>query len=149
MQIAIFKDRVEILSPGKLYGGLKIKDILSKSVSERRNELIADIFHRIHYIEKWGTGIGKILNLEPKTKFEEVGNFFMVTFKRKDIVKSSEKSSEKIIALMKENKFITIKELSAIIGVSTRAVEKIIAKLKKNDQVKRVGPDKGGYWEVK
>ncbi|MCK5630343.1 MAG: putative DNA binding domain-containing protein, partial [Nanoarchaeota archaeon] len=83
IQIAIFKDRIEILNPGKLYAGLSIKDILSKPVSERRNSLIADIFHKIDFVEKWGTGIGKIKRLEPSTKFEEISNFFMATFKRK------------------------------------------------------------------
>jgi ATP-dependent DNA helicase RecG len=88
VQIAIFKDRVEILNPGKLFGGLKVKDIISRQVSMRRNELIADVFHRVHYIEKWGTGIGKIRKLEPETAFEEVGDFFLVSFKRKDAFKS-------------------------------------------------------------
>ncbi|MCK5493459.1 MAG: putative DNA binding domain-containing protein, partial [Candidatus Omnitrophica bacterium] len=45
VQIAIFRNKVEILNPGRLYAGLSIKDILSKPISERRNPLIADIFH--------------------------------------------------------------------------------------------------------
>ena len=49
---------------------------------------------------------------------------------------------------MKENKNITISELSKNLKISTRAVEKQIARLKKQGKIRRVGPDKGGHWEV-
>jgi ATP-dependent DNA helicase RecG len=68
--------------------------------------------------------------------------------KEKSSGKSSEKSSEKILGYMKENKNITIAELSQKLGISTRAVEKHISKLKQQGKIKRIGPDKGGYWEV-
>ncbi|MBI2118944.1 MAG: hypothetical protein HYT97_04885 [Elusimicrobia bacterium] len=42
-----------------------IHQIRSKIVSERRNELIADMFHRIHFVERWGRGIKLILDKEP------------------------------------------------------------------------------------
>lgn len=63
--------------------------------------------------------------------------------------KSSEKSSDKIIRLISENKYITIKELAENIGISDRAVEKQIEKLKKLEVLERVGPDRGGYWQIK
>ena len=73
VNIAVFKDRVEIRSPGLLYGGLTIETIRTKMVSERRNELIAEMLHRVHFIEKWGRGIKLILFKEPDTEFSEVG----------------------------------------------------------------------------
>ena len=60
----------------------------------------------------------------------------------------SEKSSEKIIALITHNKNITISEMAKKLNISTRAVEKQIAKLKKEAKIRRVGPDRGGYWEI-
>jgi len=83
VNIAIFKDRIEIRSPGLLYGDLTIEKITTEMVSERRNELIAELFHRIHLIEKWGRGISLILSKEPDTVFKEVGKHFIVVFKRK------------------------------------------------------------------
>lgn len=62
--------------------------------------------------------------------------------------KSSEKSSEKILRLIKENNKISAGELSDKIGISPRAVEKQISKLKSEGYLKRVGPNKGGHWEV-
>ena len=34
------------------------------------------------------------------------------------------------------------------IGITERAVEKQLAKLKEDDIVVRIGPDKGGYWQL-
>lgn len=62
--------------------------------------------------------------------------------------KGSEKSSEKILRLISENKYISAQELAEILGISSRAVEKQIANLKDKGLLKRVGPDKGGYWKV-
>lgn len=84
VNIAVFKNRVEIRSPGLLYGGLTIKKIKTGMVSERRNELIAELFHRVHFIEKWGRGIRLILSKEPTAEFKEVGTHFIVVFYRKE-----------------------------------------------------------------
>ena len=83
VNVAIFKNRVEIRNKGLLYGGLTIEQIKTEMVSERRNELIAEIFHEIHWIEKWGRGISLILSKEPDADFKEVGTQFIITFKRK------------------------------------------------------------------
>ena len=62
--------------------------------------------------------------------------------------KTVEKSSEKIIVLISDNKYITINELALKLEISTRAVEKSISKLKNKNIIKRIGPDKGGCWVV-
>ena len=160
VNIAIFKDRVEIRSPGLLYGGLTISDIRRKMLSERRNELMSELFHRVHFIEKWGRGIKMILEREPQTEFEELGTHFIATFKRKsyDLTKpgsvgkttqkSSEKSSEKILAAIATNPDISARQIAEAIGMSPRGVEKQLDKLRTQGVIRRVGPDKGGYWEV-
>ena len=63
-------------------------------------------------------------------------------------VKGSVKSSVKIIEMMKENPEITIPMIAEMLHKTTRSIEKSIAKLQSNGFVKRVGPDKGGHWEV-
>ena len=59
-----------------------------------------------------------------------------------------ERSSEKILNLLLENPAITTEIIAAKIGISTRAVEKHLAKLKAAGRLRRIGPDKGGHWEV-
>jgi len=49
---------------------------------------------------------------------------------------------------MRTNPSITIAELATELGRSTTAIENQLAKLKTHQLIRRVGPDKGGYWEV-
>jgi ATP-dependent DNA helicase RecG len=56
--VEIFADRVVVVSPGGLPSGLHQEEFGYKSV--RRNHLIADLLARAGYIEKAGTGIGRI-----------------------------------------------------------------------------------------
>ncbi len=49
---------------------------------------------------------------------------------------------------MKKNNFITQKELSKIVGITEKNIRNNIAKLKNLNIIKRVGPAKGGHWEV-
>jgi len=177
VQIAVFKDRVEIRSPGGLYGGLTIEQIKKEQVSKRRNEIIANMFHEVHFVEKWGRGIGLILSREPDTDFKEVGEIFITTFPRKGIKKTapetrekkypekvgerwSERWSEKwsetlskrqieILKLIMNNPRISRKELSKSIGINQSAIQKHLDKLKQAGILERIGSARGGHWEVK
>ncbi|OYT11336.1 MAG: hypothetical protein B6I18_04595 [Bacteroidetes bacterium 4572_112] len=87
----------------------------------------------------------------PEAIFKTEGMFTIVFKKRliKSILKkTSEKTSEKILSLLKENSNITISQMAEVIGVSSRSIERNVKKLKSERKLKRIGPDKGGYWEV-
>ena len=62
IHIDMFDDRVEITSPGGMFGGGSIQeyDIYSMR-SMRRNPIIADLFHRMKYMERRGSGLRKIV----------------------------------------------------------------------------------------
>lgn len=62
--------------------------------------------------------------------------------------KTVEKTVEKILVLIKANPHITQKQLIHETGLTRRGVEWNLKKLKKEGRLKRVGPAKGGYWEV-
>ena len=108
IQISIFEDRIEVLSPGMLYGGLDITTVKSGK-STCRNEVIAEAFHYMHIVEAWGTGIPRIINRckeydLPEPRFEEFGNGFKVTMFRK-VSNADEKVSntfEKYLPLFQE-----------------------------------------------
>ena len=57
-------------------------------------------------------------------------------------------NQKKIIKLIKDNSAISKKELSHKIGISTTAIDKNISQLKKKGLLRRIGPDKGGHWEL-
>ena len=57
-------------------------------------------------------------------------------------------NEKRILEIIINNKFITIPELSKTLDISTTAVENNLAKLKVKNTLKRIGPDKGGHWEI-
>ena len=59
-----------------------------------------------------------------------------------------QKSSEQILVMISEKASITTEQMAARLGISTRAVEKHLSNLKAKGLLRRIGPDKGGHWEV-
>lgn len=63
IHIDMFDDRLEIQSPGGMYDGRAIQDRdIHTIVSARRNPVIADLFHRMKFMERRGSGLTKILS---------------------------------------------------------------------------------------
>ena len=62
VHIDIYDDRMEIYSPGGMPDGSIIQDRDLLTVpSTRRNPVLADIFNRLGYMERKGSGFGKII----------------------------------------------------------------------------------------
>jgi len=62
--------------------------------------------------------------------------------------KTSGKTSGLILDMIRRQPEITIPEMAEALGKSTRAIEMQLAKLKQSGKVQRVGPAKGGRWEI-
>ena len=63
VHIDIYDDRMEIYSPGGMPDGSMIQDRDSLTVpSTRRNPVLADVFNRLGYMERKGSGFGKIIS---------------------------------------------------------------------------------------
>lgn len=110
-----------------------------------------------------GSGIQRALKNWPKIDFTDDHDrcLFIATVHRKPVgelilagdsaegpMKGSEKSSEKILGLIKAKPTISAAEIAQEIGITSRAVEKQIDTLKKAGMIRRIGPAKGGLWEV-
>lgn len=162
VSVDIFDNRVEITNPGGLPIGLPRKSF--GTVSVRRNELIADLFSRLHKVERAGTGIQRMKEVLAAAglkapEFETDGFFRTIFFRSPEFAKatsrqsggsqkSSQKSSQKIIEHIAQRPEITINELAAKLRISSRAVKKHLSNLKKGGRIQRIGPDKGGHWKI-
>lgn len=73
--------------------------------------------------------------------------------------KGTEKVTEKVTVKVTENQKVILKEieknafvsaqyLSEILGISLRKTKENLSKLKSYNLIRRIGPDKGGHWEV-
>ncbi|MDP2807655.1 MAG: winged helix-turn-helix transcriptional regulator, partial [bacterium] len=63
-------------------------------------------------------------------------------------MKSKVKSKVEIVRLMTETPAITKQEIAEALGLSLAGIEKVIRTLKQQGLLRRIGPDKGGHWEV-
>jgi ATP-dependent DNA helicase RecG len=84
--IAVFDDRIEIRSIGCLPAGVTAESLTGPHLSQLRNPLIADAFHRTGAVEVWGRGTNRVIEecqrygIEAPT-FEEQAGALIVTFK--------------------------------------------------------------------
>lgn len=63
VHIDIYDDRMEIYSPGGMPDGSMIQDRDPLTVpSTRRNPVLSDVFNRLGYMERKGSGFGKIIS---------------------------------------------------------------------------------------
>jgi Fic family protein len=60
----------------------------------------------------------------------------------------SGRTSEKIIALLRENPRHTTRTLAAAVGITVKGIEKQLARLKASGKIARIGSAKGGHWQV-
>lgn len=175
--VRIFDDRVEIENPGGLPEGITKRDFGKSSVRRNpiiadlfhrmgKVERMGSGIERMRELMR-DAGL--------KEPVFEMDAFFRVTFYRdpryslkadkfrKGVERSEKKVGErvgvkvgekltanrqKIINHMLQNKTISAKELSELVGISQRKIEENISWLKEKGLIKRIGPDKGGHWEI-
>jgi len=166
------KNQVVTNNPGGLLSSFP-KEEFGK-LSYPRNKLLADLLSRTKFMERVGTGIKRIRDScemnKNKVEFRPSENYFFVEiFPSKEFEKigeekesgglnvpeKSQKSPRKvpekyqeIIELLKENPYLSRKEISLKLGMGEETIQSRLRKLVKDGLIERVGPDKGGYWEV-
>lgn len=79
--ISIYEDRIEFISVGGLMPGIDLDDVMA-GISICRNQNLANVFYRLHLIEAYGTGMGKIMkayeNEDSKPAMETTRNTFKI-----------------------------------------------------------------------
>ena len=73
---------------------------------------------------------------------------YLESTSQKTSQKTPAKTSQKIIELIRRDAHITTTEMAHIIGIDRRNIARNIKKLQAQGLIRRVGPDKGGHWEV-
>lgn len=152
IRLFVFNNRIEIVSPGHLPDRLTVENIRSGNSIIRNPILVSFVAKGLLPYRGLGSGIKRALENWPAIDFidDRDGCLFTVTIHRKRVKgpSGSEKSSEKILALLRDNPELTARAIADRLGITQRAVEKQIAKLRAERKIRRIGPDKGGHWEV-
>ena len=156
IQISMFDDRLEVVSPGGLYGGIDF-EMMKSGRTSCRNSAIAEAFQYMNIVEAWGTGVPRILKScaeygLPEPVFEEFGDCIKVTMFRKQANKRTSEQANKrtseqadkqtsrykniIKQFLEEHKETTTAELAEILKLSKVRVRAIIADI---DEIEAVG----------
>ncbi len=172
IQVKMFDDRLVFETPGKLPGIVRIDNIRHTHFS--RNPKIAEYLKAYDYVKEFGEGVDRmcreLASVGTKEPHYQLVAFIMKATVYASILTDAEmtqagqekgqetplirqekgqgKNVDLIISVIKANPTISISALSEECQISVKATRVIIDKLKKNGMLKRVGPDKGGYWEI-
>jgi len=163
--VKIFNDKIEFYNPGRLPDNISVEDLLSNNyISIPRNKKIAEFFKDLSLIEKYGSGIQRIVNYFkaenlPVPEFKNISDGFMVTVfmgveklpenYQKTTRKLPENDmEEKILNILKSNPKTSRSALSKQLKISMDLTKYYLDKLKKRKLIQRKGPDKGGYWKI-
>ena len=156
----IFDDRLEIWNPGLLPPPLTLEKLKGKHDSVPRNPLIAKAFFWIKYAEDVGSGTSKIIQWckewgLPEPTYEEAGASFVTVFHNPKPEDGGQQGGQKItpkqamvLDLIRRNPLISRHDIASKLEINDSVVRKHLDALKAKGVLKRVGPDKGGHWEV-
>ena len=169
IQVAIFDDRLEVTSPGMLLNTVSLKKIV-EGYSKLRNPAIASAFAYMKIIEKWGTGIPKVLrecreyglpepelidfdgdfrvNMFRKTTVLDVRDTTQTVYNGKEFVLEFTESDKVILEVIQKNPKLTQKEIAMELDWTVDRVKYYLNKMKKQEVIKRVGSSHNGHWEV-
>lgn len=163
VQVDIFDDKIAISNVGSLIKPLT-KEKLGK-IAVRRNPLIADLLHRIKYVEKMGTGLTRIKQECRKRHIRmeiETDGLFIISFYRNVVnvpvnapvsVPVSVPLNDRqkwLLDCLLEHKKITTKEFQdRFIEVSLKTIKRDLAYLRRSKIIKFVGAPKKGYYVLK
>ena len=67
---------------------------------------------------------------------------------RENSRKSGQKNADRLLGLLKDRPQATQGDMVAIVGINRSAIQRHLSNLKAAGRLRRIGPDKGGHWEV-
>lgn len=134
IKISFFPDYVEVSSPGGLPSGISKEEYLRGQISILRNPIFGNVFFRLGYIEKFGTGIRRIMksyeNSLRKPEFMFSDNSILVKLPKLSLEVSGLGKDESILLnIMTNNMLYRRKELENESGFNKDKVVRLVNKL--------------------
>lgn len=170
--ISIYTDRIEFVSIGGLVPGIDLEDIMV-GISVCRNQDLANVFYRLHLIEAYGTGMGKIMNayrdMEEKPRIETTRNAFKIVLPNINAKHEAEKAAVfereaayfagqteeklsdeegKILEYALSHGTITRNDVIRLLEVSTSTASRVIKRMVKRNLLKRNGKARNTRYTV-
>lgn len=170
--ISIYEDRIEFVSIGGLMPGIDLEDVMV-GISVCRNQDLANVFYRLHLIEAYGTGMGKIMkayeSMQVKPVIETTKNAFKIilpninakyetenaTVKTKSdtpVTVHTEKElsdeEEKILEYARKYGAITRNDVIGLLEVSASTAARVIRKMVKTNLLEQKGKARNTHYTI-
>ena len=170
--ISIYEDRIEFVSIGGLMPGIDLEDVMV-GISVCRNQDLANVFYRLHLIEAYGPGMGKIMkayeSMQVKPVIETTKNAFKIilpninakyetenaTVKTKSgtpvTVHTEKKLSdeeENILEYARKHGAITRNDVIGLLEVSASTAARVIRKMVKTNLLEQKGKARNTHYTI-
>lgn len=170
--ISIYEDRIEFVSIGGLMPGIDLEDVMV-GISVCRNQDLANVFYRLHLIEAYGTGMGKIMkayeSMQVKPVIETTKNTFKIILpninakyeienaavKTKSgtpvtVHTEKELSDEegKILEYARKHGAITRNDVIGLLEVSASTAARVIRKMVKTNLLEQKGKARNTHYTI-
>ena len=177
IHIDIYDDRLEIVSPGGMYDGKNIQEVdINRIASIRRNPILADIFNRLDYMERRGSGLKRIkesFDDESWVEFFSNQSNFFVVMKKQTVDKGDDFDDERkradnerivseyerimselspneklIVEYLMKNEKIVNKEASSLTGLSPAQVRRVFVSLQEKQVIETVRKSRAIHYQL-
>lgn len=156
VQVNLYEDRLEFLSPGGLYGTVTAATVATAGYSSTRNQYLSDILESTPYeggfvAENRGTGF-KLMKMELERNEMDAPvvrdsiAMFSLEFRRKVLpALASDDPCDEILVFVAKNEPCSANEISKGLNVPRSTVTYRLKKLVEENKIKRIGVEKSKY----
>lgn len=142
INIRMFPDRIEIVSPGSLPDGATEESYLAGGPSIAKNPILANVFFRLGYIERFGTGIPRIIDsyasMESSPAFT-IGDSFVTVILPVNKVNDLSAEERAVLDVFPKGALLTRSEIALATGISKDKAIRLINSLVEKKLVSKSG----------
>jgi ATP-dependent DNA helicase RecG len=155
VQISMYEDRIDLLSPGGLPAGISETAYLYSQLSLPRNLKIAEVFHRLKIIERFGTGINRIrdeyTSFTSKPVFEVTNDFIRIVLPVIDYLKKPDEHDlkEQILVQIGNATRMNRAELEKVTGYQKSRLQEVLKQLVSEDKLEMLGQGPAVTYQIK
>lgn len=153
IKISMYPDKIEISFPGGLPAGLSEDEYLNGQISLLRNPIIGNVFFRLKYIEKFGTGIMRInyayKNILVKPEYRIFSNSIRIIL---PVIKSDYKLNEaekRLINILTDSGSMTRNEVEKAAEMEKSKTIRILNGLIDKNIIQKKGMGRATKYELK
>lgn len=152
ISVSMFANRIEITSPGGLPSDITEDEFLHSQISVLRNPRLGNIFYRLRYIERFGTGILRIRHAYEKSYRKPDFYVFQNSIKIVLPVLQYETDTvdeQKLMDVLNAGELLTRTEIEILTGFDKTRALRVINRLLAKNMLDKIGQGRGTRYKVK